>query len=288
MAPRDTSQRNLEHWSEAKRTEMQAFYTIAAEDYRPLAAARDWGADLRLRATDGHLRLLDVGCGSGRFPAALLAAGLPAAVRDITVAVDLLDPAAFSIVETRAALAAPFKVAAEHEVALQNFDVQDRYDVAWAIHSLYALPLAELPDGVARMVAALRSGGFGAVAHVSAESHYLRFYEAYRATYSPNVAPFTEADEVAAALTAAGADIRVQLLHFRTGSADRTVIESFLQRCAFDDSISLAQMESDGPLAEYLGDCRTPDGSYHFEHEVHLMTWRAREKSAPADGHSSR
>jgi hypothetical protein len=45
-----------------------------------------------------------------------------------------------------------------------------------------------------------------------------------------------------------------------------------LQRCAFDDTVSLARMESDGPRADYLADCRAPDGSYLFEHEAPLMT----------------
>ncbi len=269
----DTAQRSLEHWSEAGRAEMQAFYTLATEDYRVLATARDWAADLRSRATDGRLRVLDVACGSGKFPAALLAAGLPAAALDLTVAIDLLDPSAFSIAEARAVLAPPFVAAAELEIPLQDLDVQARYDVIWATHALYALPPAELTGGVARMVTALRPGGFGAVAQASAASHYLAFYDAYRATYAPDVAPYTDAEAVADALTAAGADVAVTRLHYRTGSADRAVIGGFLQRCAFDDTVPLAQMESAGPLAEYLAGCRAADGSYTFEHEAHLMTW---------------
>ncbi len=253
---------------------MQAFYTLATEDYRQLAAARDWAADLRSRATGGHLRLLDVACGSGKFPAALLAAGLPTAARDLTVAIDLLDPSAFSIAEARGVLAEPFEAAAEHEIPLQDLDVRARYDVIWATHALYALPPPELTGGVARMVTALRSGGFGAVAQASAASHYLGFYDAYRATYAPDVAPYTDAEAVTAALIAAGVEVAVQRLRYRTGSADRAVIEGFLQRCAFDDTVSLAQMESGGPLADYLAGCRAADGSYRFEHEAHLMTWQ--------------
>ncbi len=269
----DTAQRSLAHWSEAGRAEMQTFYTLATEDYRCLAAARDWAADLRAHAVDGHLRLLDVACGSGKFPAALLAAGLATTARDLTVTVDLLDPSAFSIAEARAVLTAPFEAAAEHEVALQDFGVRARYDVGWAIHALYALPPAELAGGVARMVAAVRPGGFGAIAQASTDSHYLAFYDAYRAGYAPGATPYTDAEAVAAALTAAGVDVTVQRLLYRTGSTDRTVVEGFLQRCAFDDTVSLARMESDGPVGDYLARCRTPDGSYHFEHEAHLMTW---------------
>jgi SAM-dependent methyltransferase len=269
MTRPDTARRSLDHWSEAGRAEMESFYALATEDYRQLAAVRDWGADLSGHAVDARLRLLDVACGSGKFPAALLATGLPA--RPV-VEVDLLDPSAFSIAEARAALAPPFVAAAEHEVLLQDFSGTG-YDVAWAIHALYALPPAELAAGVARMVAALRPGGFGAVAQASSGSHYLTFYDAYRATLAPDATPYTDAEGVASALRAAGAQLDVQVVQYRTGTSDRAVVEGFLQRCAFDDSVSLGEMESRGPLADYLAGCRGPDGAYEFRHEAHLITW---------------
>jgi SAM-dependent methyltransferase len=270
MPPPDTARRSLDHWSEAGRAEMEAFYALAVEDYRQLAGARDWAADLRRQAVDGRVRLLDVACGSGKFPAALLAAGLPPAPE---VRVDLLDPSAFSLAEARAVLAPPFVAAAEHETVLQDFDAPGRYDLAWATHALYALPPAELRPGVARMAAALRPGGFGVVAQASARSHYLAFYEAYRATYAPEVAPYTDAEGVADALRAEGTVVQVQVLPYRTSSADRAVVEGFLQRCAFDDTVSLERMEAEGPLADYLAGCRGADGTWTFTHEAHLMTW---------------
>ena len=66
----DTAQRSLAHWSEAGRREMEAFYALATEDYRQLALAADWAALLGERAHEGW-SLLDVACGSGKFPTAL-------------------------------------------------------------------------------------------------------------------------------------------------------------------------------------------------------------------------
>ncbi|WP_428343007.1 methyltransferase [Mycobacterium sp.] len=269
MTRPDTARRSLDHWSEAGRSEMESFYALATEDYRQLAAVRDWGADLSGHAANARLRLLDVACGSGKFPAALLAAGLPA---QPIVEVDLLDPSAFSIAEARAALAPPFVAAREHKVLLQDFTGVG-YDVAWAIHALYALPPGELAAGAARMVAALRPGGFGAVAQASSGSHYLTFYDAYRATFNSDATPYTDAEGVASALRAAGAPIEVQVLHYGTGTCDRAVVAGFLQRCAFDDAVSLDEMESRSPLADYLAGRRAPDGSYEFRHEAHLITW---------------
>ena len=249
---------------------MLAFYALAGEDYRQLVAARQWAADLARYAVDSRVRLLDVACGSGKFPTALLAAGLPA---QPVVDVDLLDPSSFSIAEARQALAPPFVAAGEHEVFLQDF-TGTGYDVAWATHALYALPPAELAAGVAKMVAALRPGGFGAVAQASSRSHYLTFYDAYRASFAPEATPYTDAEGVASALREAGAPVEVQVLHYRTGTSDRAVAEGFLQRCAFDDAVSLEQIEASEALGAYLAGCRSPDGAYDFQHEAHLITWQ--------------
>jgi len=159
MAPgesTDTAARSLEHWSEAGRREMEAFYALATEDYRQLVGSADWPALLRAQVRDGW-RLLDVACGSGKFPAALQRyadlSGLP------ELAYDLLDPSAFSVQEAKAQLAFPFTPRRELVVTLQDLPDGEAYDVVWATHALYALPPGELPDAAARLVSALRPAG---------------------------------------------------------------------------------------------------------------------------------
>ncbi len=266
--PGDTAQRSLEHWSEAGRREMDAFYALATEDYRQLVLAADWPALLGAQVRDDW-RLLDVACGSGKFPAALLRhadlAGLP------PLAYDLLDPSAFSVEEARAQLAPPFVPGRGLVVTLQDLPADAAgYDVVWATHALYAVPPDELPAAAERFVGAMRPGGLGVVAQATSRSHYLAFYDAYRAGVR-EATPYTSAEQVAAALRGAGARVREQLVHYTTGTADRAVAEGFLQRCAFDDSTSLEQMEAAPVLGDYLAGCRTPDGGWSFDHEVALL-----------------
>ncbi len=263
----DTAQRSLEHWSEAGRAEMEAFYALATEDYRQLAAAADWPALLGAQARDGW-RLLDVACGSGKFPAALLRhtdlSALP------PVQYDLLDPSDFSVREAKAQLRPPFVPGAELVVTLQDLPPGDPYEVVWATHALYALPPAELPAAAERLLAARREGGVGVVAQATARSHYLAFYDAYRAGVR-DATPYTSAEQVRDALRGAGADVREQLLTYTTGTADRAVAEGFLQRCAFDDSVGLDAMEAAPALGDYLAGCRDDAGAWTFSHEVALL-----------------
>lgn len=268
MTP-DTAARSLAHWSEAGRTEMEAFYALATEDYRQLVAAADWPAVLGAVARPGW-RLLDVACGSGKFPAALLRhadlGGLP------TITYDLLDPSTFSISEARAQLAPPFAAGRELAVTLQDLPADaHNYEVIWATHALYALPPDELEAAAAQFLRALAPGGLGVVAQATARSHYLAFYDAFR-TGVHDATPYTSGEQVAAALRGAGAQVREQVLTYTTGTADRAVAEGFLQRCAFDDSVTLEQMEAAPVLGDYLAGCRDASGAYSFDHEV-LLLW---------------
>jgi SAM-dependent methyltransferase len=264
----DTAQRSLEHWSEQGRPEMEAFYALATEDYRQLALAADWPALLGARAREGW-SLLDVACGSGKFPTALLRHTVIASLPGI--AYDLLDPSAFSVAEARAALAPPFMPRQDFVMTLQDLPARcGPYDVVWATHALYALPLEELDVAMARFASVLAPDGLGVVAQATSRSHYLTFYDAYRAGVG-DATPFTTAEQVAASLRSAGVDVGEQVITYETGTSDRDVAEGFLQRCAFDDTVSLEEMEAAPVLGAYLASCRRPDGSYVFSHEAALL-----------------
>ncbi|MCD2185672.1 class I SAM-dependent methyltransferase [Actinomycetospora soli] len=268
-----TEERSLAHWAEEGRAGMEAFYALATEDYRQMVAARDWAADLRGHARDTTTTVLDVACGSGKFPAELQRRGLATAVGDLRVEIDLLDPSSFSLAEARSVLAAPFAVRAEHEVRIQDLPAEvGDFDVAWATHALYAVPPTEIGAGIARMVAAQRPGGFGAIVHAAPASHYLRFADAYRGTFAPDAVPFTSSEQVREALVAAGVEPAVATIRYDVGHPDRRVVEGFLQRCVFDDSIPLERMETEGAVGEYLAGRQGDDG-YRFTQVVDVITW---------------
>jgi len=264
----DTAQRSLEHWSEQGRAEMEAFYALATEDYRQLALAADWPALLGAVAHEGW-SLLDVACGSGKFPTALRSHSAIASLPDVSY--DLLDPSAFSVAEARTCLAPPFVPREDLVMTLQDLPARcGPYDVVWATHALYALPPHELDVAMARFASALAPGGLGVIAQATSRSHYLTFYDAYRAGVR-DATPYTTAEQVSASLRAAGVDVREQVIAYETGTSGRDVAEGFLQRCAFDDTVSLEEMEAAPVLGEYLASCRTTDGSYVFSHEAALL-----------------
>ncbi len=278
----DTAAASLAHWSEAGRRGMEAFYALATEDYRQLAGARDWSGTMADLAAGGdRVRLLDVACGSGKFPAALLATPAVAALAgSLTVETDLLDPSRFSLDEARGRLAPPFVGAADHECTLQDLEVRPGgWDLVWSTHGLYALPADDLAAGMTRFVEAIAPGGLGIVAQATSSSHYLVVDEAFRRSFDPEGrrTPYTSAEQVRVALEALPVTVTEELLTYRTSVAqdDRETAEGFLQRCVFDDSVSLDQMVADPVVGGYLASC-SEDGRWVFDHQVALISVRHR------------
>ena len=183
----DTFERSCEHWSDAGRDEMEAFYELARVDYRYLAEAYDWASAFRSLANRKvGVRLIDVACGSGKFPQALLACPGVADLSNATnfkLDYDLLDPSAFSVREAKQALAPPFNAGSEFCCTLQDWNEDaGLYDIAWATHALYCVPAEELEQGLTRMCNSLAHDGFGFIAQGMRDGHYVGFYDQYLAS----------------------------------------------------------------------------------------------------------
>jgi len=271
----DTFQRSCDHWSEARRSEMEDFYALATVDYHYLAQALDWKAWLeaqQARAAGRSLRLLDVACGSGKFPAALARYADVGSAEIQPIDYALLDPSAFSIAEARRALSAPFVAGTEYEATLQALECpRGAFDIVWATHALYALPAAELQSGLERFTHAL--GGSGFIAHACEEAHYLRFYRHFLdAFYEGQGTPYTSAEQIVATLKSMGISFEAREITYENGTSEtqQQQVEGYLQRCAFDDSVSLQQMLAHPVTGNYLASCRH-DGEWRFTQRVMLI-----------------
>ncbi len=275
----DTAARSLAHWSEAGRAQMEAFYAFAALDYDLLAGVLDWDGALTATAArqgvDGApLMLLDVACGSGKFPAALLGAG---ALPTHPVTYDLLDPSAFSIAEAAAVLAPPLQRGAGLQTTLEGLDpAAGPWDVVWATHALYALEPTQLAAAADRFVAAIADGGFGFMAQGAHDGHYLTVYRAFLdGVRGGTGTPYLSGEQVADALTQAAAtqDLRPSThrlrYEHRVPFGEQALLEGYLQRCLFDDTLRLDALLDAPVLGDYPAGCRDENaGAYRFAQDV--------------------
>jgi len=276
----DTFERSCQHWSEGGRAGMEAFYRLATIDYQLLAEQLDWGKVFHglCQRFGPELRLLDVACGSGQFPAALLNYGGLETCQNLEVKYSLLDPSEFSIRTARQRLAAPFAPADEYLCTVQQFlPPASRYPIVWATHALYCVSPCELEVAVDRILAALDTGGLGFIAHASQHSHYVRFHDVYLQSFrSEQATPFSTGEQVIEALQARVDKATLECWPIDYAGTldleDRETAERYLQRCLFDDTISLDSMLADQQMGGYLRSCiDNTNGMWRFPQRTWLV-----------------
>ncbi len=279
----NTFQRSCDHWSESSRKEMEDFYTLAAVDYHYLAEAINWKTWLENRQKEtgpSPLKLLDVACGSGKFPKALTSHADVARASIKPVDYSLLDPSSFSISEARKALTFPFNLSSEYEMKLQDFECKPgSFDIVWATHALYAIPYNELESSLKRMVHAIlkvgetKKGGAGFIAHANTKSHYLKFFNLYLSGFRGGIGiPYSSSEEIIKILAKLGVNIKVkEISYLNTAPHSKDPqVEKYLQRCLFDDTISLKEMLSNPSTGPYLKAC-CKKGIWEFEQKVTMI-----------------
>ena len=134
------------------------------------------------------------------------------------------------------------------------------------------VPAEQLEQALSRMCSALSRDGFGFIAQGLRDGHYVGFYDLYRASlFGRQGTPYSDGAQVEAALRNLGMRVRTRVLDYTTVvPADRPgLLESYLQRCAFDDTFDLDEMLRREPLAGYLSSCHDPiSGEYRFPQRV--------------------
>jgi SAM-dependent methyltransferase len=280
VAQSSTFERSCQHWSVQGQAGMDAFYRLAAVDYQLLAKQLQWAqvfTQIQNRFGD-TVRLLDVACGSGQFPTALLENGGLEACPTLKVQYSLLDPSQFSIDVAGQKLRAPFEPAEQWLCTAQELPTPNvPYPVVWATHALYCVPPDELELALDRMLAAMDPQGLGFIAHASHAAHYLQFHDLYLQTaWAGESLPYCKGEQVIELLSAKldASQLQYWAIDYEgtLGLDERETVELYLQRCLFDDSISLEQMLDTEPLDSYLHSCMDESsGMWRFNQKTWLI-----------------
>jgi hypothetical protein len=155
----------------------------------------------------------------------------------------------------------------------------------WATHALYALEPANLGTAVARFRAARAAGGVSFLAQGAAEGFYLRVYAAFLEGVREGAGTqYVASDDLIAELRAQGAGPAVRRIGYDhvVAAHDTAVLEGYLQRCVFDDTLSLAELLKAPVLGPFIASCfDAAAGVYRFHQEVDCVVLSANEGSAP-------
>ena len=137
---KDTFIRSCEHWSETSRNEMQNFYSLASVDYKYLAEKIEWKKWFEIHQSNvgnRKLKLLDIACGSGKFPSALNEYANLSEAKILPIEYSFLIHHSFSISEARKVLKPPFEFSAEFETTLKHLNVNKKFMILSGQHMLF-------------------------------------------------------------------------------------------------------------------------------------------------------
>ena len=115
--------------------------------------------------------------------------------------------------------------------------------------------------------------GVGFIAHASAQSHYLQFYQHYLAGFKEGVGePYTDSEQITSILTQMELSLEVKEINYTNGAPETEdlQVERYLQRCVFDDTVSLKQMLNNPVTGPYLESCRK-NGMWQFAQRVDMI-----------------
>lgn len=201
-------------------------------DYRALASIFDWSSLLQEKE-EGNVRLLDIGCGTGRWLDALMTYNPTLQALQNNVRYSAVDPSAEALqsISKKAkkffSLEELWESKIESDLVFQNA----HFDLIWSIHSFYALPIAEIPFALEKIASALRFGGVAIVVLAEEDSFYGRA--------KPSLVGgdrFTCAPDVRRGLKELGLSFEYETFSF-TERYHKSDLDS-LRRFIFDESIN--------------------------------------------------
>ena len=209
--------------------------TVVTEDYTQMLSIINWDALFPKGAIP--TQLLDVGCGIGTFPHMLR----PQLPPDTPIYYDYLDPAHYCLSMCQQVLHSPYQARRAFHTTIENASLltySTRYDIVWALQSLYGLKPSALPKAINTINEVLNPHRGTVLIMLAKQDAFIpQIYERYTRLFSSlKTRHYQTAEPVLSALSnhAMPAIVReIDCTHI-ISIRDEYRLEQYLQQCIMD------------------------------------------------------
>ncbi len=213
--------------------DLSSWFKVVDQDYLELIQSpqfKDWLQKVKSQQPS----LLDVGCGSGRFPELLYQSS--STFRSLDVQYTYMDEAEYCCHSFKKNLSKKLLLKEEMQCSIEHANLDGKsYDMLWAIHSLYGLQPDTLETTLRAMVSALKVGGIGLIFAHAQDSFYQTFINTYIQAFTPNRPAYLTGDEIFTSLQNVHEQVSCFTIHstHEIDVKNHSIIETYLSKNAF-------------------------------------------------------
>ncbi|MGR3220383.1 MAG: class I SAM-dependent methyltransferase [Candidatus Anammoxibacter sp.] len=246
--------------------DINAWFKVADKDYEVLINDFAWGNLFR-----PHTTLLDVGCGTGRFPE-LLKPLIPCKSR---ITYDILDPSLFCLNECGKTGTHPYSLRNRFHTTLDDAVLgRNEYDLIWAIHSLYNTNKEQLDVGLEKLRCALKTDGVGILFIADPHSFYCSFYNKFIKIFDKKSPLWVNSDDVVAVLQRLNIHFDIVRKHFNhvINAKNEHILATYLAKNTYEPLHSLSFWFDNYRMKSFLNQFRTND-EFVFPQHVSVISF---------------
>lgn len=216
--------------------DMDTWFKIANRDYDELINGFDFNA--LFGNYTSPLRLLDIGCGTGKFPSMLH----PHLSVKPLIKYDYLDPSQYCLDEIRSVLKLPYIPELPLLQSMERWELDntaiEQYDLVWSIHAVCNWDITQLASSIKKLQQLLKpETGVAMIFIFSNDSFYNKIYNIYRKSFKENrLKPFVCSEDLMQSLNDLNIDFTQKRLKYNHDIllSQSDVLEKYLQKCVFD------------------------------------------------------